>query len=109
MLESGTSGSVGGEGGNLLVYPAGMIGDRQRIAPRPVAETELALVVGASGGALSRPQLENERMFAGAPSNKRMGSSAEGREQDEARGTLSMRQQSRLGEHYRVRQYEFSR
>jgi hypothetical protein len=22
MLESGTSGSVGGEGGNLLVYPA---------------------------------------------------------------------------------------
>jgi len=29
MLEIGASGSVGGEGGNILVYPAGLIRDRQ--------------------------------------------------------------------------------
>jgi hypothetical protein len=33
MLELGTSGSVGGEGGNLLVYPASL-GERWKKQPR---------------------------------------------------------------------------
>jgi hypothetical protein len=33
MLESGTSGTVGGEGGNVLVYPAGLYLEIRRRSP----------------------------------------------------------------------------
>ena len=65
MLELGTSGSVGGEGGNLLVYPAS-VGEqvlklRERAPKFPSSE---AFVVGVSRGSIdvtAKPRRLRER------------------------------------------------